>query len=194
MRSRLVEADVGAVGAQLIWPSGVVQHGGVVLGANFAATHAFNDRVEGDPGYADLLRVAHECSAVTAACLLTRRDDYIAVGGMDELQFPVAFNDVDYCLKLRARGKRIIFTPHARLWHLEFASRGKDATSDRKGRFERELANLRSKWGAVLADDPYYSPVLSRDDRPFSALAWPPGSLDPRRQQLQAPNIAPSGF
>ena len=69
MRSRLVEADVGAVGAQLIWPSGVVQHGGVVLGANFAATHAFNDRVEGDPGYADLLRVAHECSAVTAACL-----------------------------------------------------------------------------------------------------------------------------
>ena len=119
MLSRIAEDDVGAVGAQLVWPSGVVQHGGVVLGPNFAATHAFNDRIDGDIGYSDSLCVAHECSAVTAACLVTRRSDYLEVGGMDELAFPVNFNDVDYCLKLRALGKRIVFTPHAKLAHLE---------------------------------------------------------------------------
>ena len=125
MLSRIGEPDVGAVGALLLWPSGVVQHGGVVLGTNFAADHAFKDRMEGDPGYGDLLRVAHECSSVTAACLVTRRLDYLDVGGMDEVPFPVNFNDVDYCLKLRARGQRIVFTPHAKLLHLESASRGR---------------------------------------------------------------------
>ena len=105
LAGRLAEPDVGAVGALLAWPSGIVQHGGVVLGPHLAATHAFNDRMSDDPGYTDLLRVAHEGSAVTAACLLTRRADYLAVGGMDELRFPINFNDVDYCLKLRAAGK-----------------------------------------------------------------------------------------
>ena len=119
MLSRIGEPDVGAVGALLLWPSGVVQHGGVVLGTSFAADHAFKDRMDGDPGYGDLLRVAHECSSVTAACLVTRRQDYLDVGGMDEVRFPVNFNDVDYCLKLRARGQRIVFTPHAKLLHLE---------------------------------------------------------------------------
>ena len=119
LQSRIGEADVGAVGAMLAWPSGMVQHGGVVLGPNFAATHAFNDRTVDDPGYADLLRAAHEVSAVTAACMLTRRSDYLSVGGMDEMHFPVSFNDVDYCLKLRELGKRIVFTPHAKLTHLE---------------------------------------------------------------------------
>jgi O-antigen biosynthesis protein len=87
MLGRLTEEDVGAVGALLMWPSGVVQHGGVVLGPGFAATHAFNDRISGDVGYCDLLCVAHECSCVTAACLVTRRADYLAVGGMDELLY-----------------------------------------------------------------------------------------------------------
>ncbi len=125
MLGRLVEPDVGAVGALLVWPSGVVQHGGVVLGPSFAAHHAFNDRVDADPGYGDLLRVAHESSAVTAACMLTRRRDYLSVSGLDETRFAVAFNDVDYCLKLRATGKRVVFTPHAKLWHLEICQPGK---------------------------------------------------------------------
>ncbi len=86
MLSRMA-ADVGAVGALLLYPSGVVQHGGVVLGPHFAAAHAFNDRIAADPGYGDLLRVARQCSAVTAACLVTRRADYLAVGGMDEIDF-----------------------------------------------------------------------------------------------------------
>jgi len=194
MLGRLGEPDVGAVGALLVWPSGVVQHGGVVLGTSFAADHAFKDRMEGDPGYGDLLRVAHECSSVTAACLVTRRQDYLDVGGMDEIQFPVNFNDVDYCLKLRARGQRIVFTPHAKLMHLESASRGLDLALDRKGRLDRELRNLRSKWGSVLAADPYYSPLLSRDPIPYSALAWPPGPAEPRINLAPVAADVPSGF
>ena len=194
MLSRIGEPDVGAVGALLLWPSGVVQHGGVVLGTNFAADHAFKDRIEGDPGYGDLLRVAHECSSVTAACLVTRRLDYLGVGGMDEVRFPVNFNDVDYCLKLRARGQRIVFTPHAKLLHLKSASRGVDLAMDRKARLDRELRNLRSKWGSVLAADPYYSPLLSRDPIPYSALAWPPGSAEPRVNLAPVAAEVPPGF
>ena len=194
MLGRIDGRDVGAVGALLVWPSGVVQHGGVVLGTSFAADHAFNDRMDGDPGYGDLLRVAHECSSVTAACLVTRRQDYLDVGGMDDVRFPVNFNDVDYCLKLRARGQRIVFTPHAKLIHHESASRGRDLTSDRQARFDRELQNLRSKWASVLAADPYYSPLLSRDPIPYSALAWPPGPADPRVNLAPIAADVPSGF
>lgn len=159
-----------------------------------AAAHAFNDRMDGDAGYGDLLRAAHECSAVTAACLLTRRRDFIDLGGMDEFRFPVNFNDVDYCLKLRAAGKRIVFTPHAKLLHRESASRGKDKDTDRKARFERELHNLRARWADVLAADPFYNPVLSLDPIPFSALAWPLRSMEPRRCDLPIPLAMPPGF
>src|SRR5262249_40881791 len=147
---------------------------------SFAATHAFNDRVASDTGYGDLLSVAHECSAVTAACMLTWRRDYLAVGGMDEVRFPVNFNDVDYCLKLRANGRRIVFTPHGRRVHLASESRGTNIKADEKQRFERELQNLRTKWGGTLADDPYYNPMLSLDPVPFSALAWPIRPIGPR--------------
>jgi len=194
MLGRLAERDVGAVGALLLWPSGVVQHGGVVLGPGFAALHAFNDRMQGDPGYADLLRVAHEYSAVTAACLLIRRQDYLAVGGMDDLHFPVNFNDVDLCLKLRAAGKRIVFTPHARLLHQESASRGDDAAPDRAARFARELGALRARWGDVLANDPYYNPILSLDPVPFSALAWPTRDCSPRLPLAPVASEIPPGF
>jgi len=183
--SRLAEPDVGAVGARLTWPNGVVQHGGVVLGPNFDAAHAFNDRQIGDFGYTDLLGVAHECSAVTAACMLTRRKDYLAVGGMDEVVFSIAYNDVDYCLKLRAMGKRIVFTPHATLTHRESISRGRDRTKDTAGRFHRERDRFRAKWGTVVADDPYYNPVLSLDAYPYSALAWPPRD---RSARIQCPS------
>ena len=194
MLSRIAEDDVGAVGALLVWPSAVVQHGGIVLGPQFSAAHAFNDRIASDRGYSDLLCVAHECSAVTAACLVTKRRDFLETGGMDEVRFPVNFNDVDYCLKLRATGKRIVFTPHAKLVHVESASRGADVRPDQKERFERELQNLRAKWGATLAADPYYNPMLSRDPIPFSALAWPNGPMDPRINHLPVPIQIPPGI
>ncbi len=194
MLGRAVEPDVGAVGAMLLWPSGVVQHGGVVLGWGYAANHAFEDRMEGDPGYGDLLLAAHECSAVTAACLLTKRADYIAAGGMDVINFPINFNDIDYCLKLRAAGKRVVFTPHARLRHLTSASRGSNRASDRLPLFHREASALRARWLDTLMADPYYNPILSLDTIPFSALAWPPRAMAPRRQNPPIPGDVPPGI
>jgi len=194
MRSRLAEPEVGAVGAMLLWPSGMIQHGGVVIGPSFAACHIGNDRLANDAGYGDMLRVAREVSAVTAACLLTRRSDYLAVDGLDEVRFPVNFNDVDYCLKLRSLGRRVVWTPHARLYHHESASRGPDRVGPKAARFERELRNLRNKWGDALIEDPYYHPALSLDPVPFSALAWPPRRRAPR---LNVPSRAvklPPGF
>jgi GT2 family glycosyltransferase len=180
MLTRLGEPGVGAVGALLTWPGDVVQHGGVVLGMNFSVAHAFTDRFSDDPGFLDQLLVAHECSAVTAACLATRRNDYLAVGGMDESRFAVALNDVDYCLRLREAGKRIVLTPYAKLIHAESASRGSDHRADRRGRFEHELNLLRARWGERLNDDPAYNPQLSRDGVPYSGLAWQPGRRTPR--------------
>ena len=194
MLTRLAEPDVGAVGALLTWPGGVVQHGGIVLGMNFMAAHAFTDRFSDDPGFTDQLLVAHECSAVTAACLATRRSDYLGVGGMDEARFAVAFNDVDYCLRLREAGKRIVFTPHAKLVHAESASRGSDNRTDRRDRFEHELNLLRARWGDVLNDDPAYNPQLSRDGVPYGALAWPPGDRTPRYNRPPSANDLPLGF
>jgi hypothetical protein len=148
----------------------------------------------GDPGYLDLLHVAHECSAATAACLVTRRTDYLKVGGMDEVHFGVAFNDVDYCLKLREAGKRIVLTPHARLVHTESASRGRDDRPDKRDRFERELNMLRARWGECLLEDPSYNPQLSRDGVPYGALAWPPGRLAPRLNKSPQARHLPPGF
>ncbi|WP_439924302.1 glycosyltransferase family 2 protein [Nitrobacter sp. JJSN] len=194
MLTRLSEPDVGAVGALLTLPGGVIQHGGVVLGMNFSVAHAFTDRVSDDPGFLDQLLVAHECSAVTAACLVTRRSDYLAVGGMDEARFAVAFNDVDYCLRLREAGKRIVFTPHAKLVHAESVSRGSDTRADRRDRFEHELNLLRARWGEVLNDDPTYNPQLSRDGVPYGGLAWPPGRRAPRYNRPSVARDLPLGF
>ncbi|MGV6875755.1 glycosyltransferase family 2 protein [Pseudochelatococcus sp. B33] len=178
------DGDVGAVGAKLVWPSGTVQHGGVVLGPYFGALHAFNDCAADDPGYDGLLTVCHEVSAVTAACLLVRREDYLTVGGLDERLFPINFNDVDFCLKLRAAGKRNVWTPHASLLHRESASRGRDVGAERTARAARELRSLQLKWGEALIADPYYSPCLNLDAYPYSGLAWPPR---PRAARLNLP-------
>lgn len=181
------EDDVGAVGAKLVWPSGTVQHGGVVLGPYFGALHAFNDCAADDPAYDHLLAASREVSAVTAACLLVRRDDYLAVGGLDERLFPINFNDVDFCLKLRAAGKRNVWTPHASLLHRESASRGRDLGPERSARAARELRNLQLKWGEALTGDPYYSPSLNLDAYPYSGLAWPPRPRTPRLNRPPRP-------
>jgi GT2 family glycosyltransferase len=194
MLSRHLDETVGAVGAKLLWPSAVVQHAGVVLGVNFSVKHAFSDRIDGDPGYADLLGVARSCSAVTAACMTTSRAHFLSVGGFDEIRFPVNFNDVDYCLKLRSAGLRVVFTPHAKLIHRESVSRGRDDKADSAPRLSRELRALRSKWGRALLEDPYYSPILSLDDPPFAALAWSPRSCAPRTDEAAPPTELPPGM
>ena len=113
---------------------------------------------------------------------------------MDEVQFSIHFNDVDYCLKLRAQGKRVVFTPHAKVVHLESRSVWANRRVDTDRHFERELQNLRAKWGTVLAEDPYYSPVLSVDRIPFSGLAWPIRAMEPRANDPPLLSQAPPGF
>ena len=193
MLSRLAEPDVGAVGAKLTFPSGGVQHGGVVLGPNLAAAHAFDERQEGDPGYGELLRVAHEASAVTAACLLTPKRLFRFLGGFDAIRYPVLFNDVDYCLRLRASGRRVVLTPHVKLIHRAGSSRGRDRLFDGRHRHQRDLDHLRTAWAEVLADDPFYSPMLGLDS-PYAGLAWPPRSQAPRLSKIEGPRAAPAGF
>lgn len=172
--------DIGAVGAKLLWPNRQVQHGGVILGTNFGAVHSHNDRQEAEAGYGAELLLPREASAVTAACLLCRRETYLQVGGLDPVTFPIAFNDVDLCLKFRAAGLRNLWTPFARLLHRESASRGRDHARRDEVRLFKELNALRRKWGRTLMADPYYHPALNLDPTPFTGLALNPRPLTPR--------------
>jgi GT2 family glycosyltransferase len=175
MQSYLARPDVAAVGAKLLWPNGMLQHGGVVIGLNYAAGHAYDRYLASEAGYADGILTARECSALTAACLMVRRSDFIDVGGFDEQAFPVTFNDVDLCLKLRRAGKVLVWTPEAELLHHESASRQSDFESiAKRSRADKELAELRQRWGRELMADPYYNPNLNLDAYPFTALAMPP--------------------
>lgn len=193
MQSRMQGPLVGAVGALLLRKSGLIQHAGVLLGPYLGATHAFLDRVYGDSGYTDLLNVAHETSAVTGACLLTSRERFDEVAGLDEVNFAINFNDVDFCLKLRAAGYRIILTPRAVLLHHESASRGRELASGNAPNLEREMTRLQMRWREVLVDDPFYNPTLSLNGVPYSGLAWPPRNRMPRRPDIPPPVSLPRG-
>ncbi|MFC0351154.1 glycosyltransferase family 2 protein [Undibacterium danionis] len=184
--SHLLRPGVGAVGAKLLWPNGMVQHGGVLLGVGNVAAHFGNrlaDQDWGDHGRNQLLQ---QVSSVTAACLFLRKCDYLAVGGMDGDAFPVAFNDVDLCLKLRQLGKSIIWTPYAHLLHAESASRGHEDTPQKRARAEREINIFRQRWGACLLRDPAYHPSLNLDSHrhAFAGLALPPRDRSPRSAGL----------
>jgi len=174
MVTHLLRPGVGAVGAKLLWPNGMVQHAGVVLGLHGLVGHIGNNWYRDDPGYFDYNRITRSVSAVTGACLLCRRADYLAVGGLNETDFPVNFNDVDFCLKLRRLGKRIVWTPDATLLHAESASRGKDKQPDRRSRLAREKDRFMQKWRHWIIDDPYYNPNLNLENYSHAGLAIPP--------------------
>ena len=163
MMSHAIRSEVAAVGAKLLFPEGLIQHGGVVIGQHGIADNAQRAFAKDEAGYFDSLRVPQNVSAVTAACLICRRADYLAVGGMDAENLPISFNDVDFCLKLKAQGKKIIWTPQATLIHHESATRGDQTTPAHRRREKREAAFLKKKWDTQNFDDPYYSPNLSRD-------------------------------
>ncbi|WP_123068369.1 glycosyltransferase [Massilia aurea] len=174
--SQLLRPEVGAVGAKLLWPNGMVQHGGVLLGVGNVAGHFGNRLADADWGDHGRNQLVQQVSGCTAACLFLRRQDFIDLGGMDSDAFPVTFNDVDLCLKVRAAGKAIIWTPHAKLLHAESASRGHEDTTQKKARAQREVDKLRYKWGHILLIDPAYHPSLNLDpnSQAFGGLALPP--------------------
>jgi GT2 family glycosyltransferase len=182
MVAQLWQPGVGAVGAKLLWPNGMVQHGGVLLGMGNLAGHFGNRLADADWGDHGRNQLVQQLSAVTAACLLMRRADYLALGGMDARAFPVAFNDVDLCLRLRRAGMAVVWTPHARLLHAESASRGREDTPCKQHRAQREIALLRQRWGALLLSDPAYHPSLNLDAhcQAFGGLALPPRPRRPR--------------
>ena len=167
MVSFAVQPDVGAVGARLWYPDGTLQHGGVIVGICGGATHAHPRLARGDTGYFGRAVLQQELSAVTAACLVVRAEAYAAVSGFDE-RLEVAFNDVDFCLRLRQAGYRNVWTPFAELVHHESASRGVDDTRAKRARSARELALLRTRWGDTLLRDPFYNPNLSHSAADFS--------------------------
>lgn len=171
MVAHAMRPDVGAVGAKLLYADGTLQHGGVLLGVGGVAGHYCVGYDHRDPGSFGWLTLVRQVSAVTAACLAVRKEVYDAVGGLDEENLQVAFNDVDFCIRIGERGLRILWTPYAELYHLESVSRGSDLTGQNAERFAREVAYMKRRWGAVLRRDRFYNPNLN--------LVLANGDLDP---------------
>ena len=165
------QPDIGCVGAQLWYPNNTLQHGGVVLGIGGVASHAHKGIPRGNFGYFGRASAHQMFSAVTAACLMIRKSTYQAVDGFDET-LKVAYNDVDFCLKVRAQGLRNLYNPFASFIHHESASRGSDQEGSNQQRLAAEAAIMKQRWGALIADDPAYSPNLTLLGDDFS-MAWP---------------------
>ena len=168
MATQALRDDVGAVGAQLLYPDGRIQHAGVVIGVGNAAGHAHRFIRPSDHGYFRRHAMPQFTAAVTAACLVVQRDRFLAVGGLDEQNFAVAFNDVDLCLKLSERGWQSLYEPRAALIHHESVSRGNDLDPVGAARFAGELAALQRIWKTDEIVDPFHHPNLSRSSEQFA--------------------------
>jgi GT2 family glycosyltransferase len=164
--------EVGCVGCKLLYPDGHIQHAGICLGIGGVAGHGHRHALENSLGYMHRLRMLQNVSAVTAACLLIRKEVFFQVGGLDDKELTVAYNDVDLCLKVMAAGYRNLCTPFAELIHHESISRGGDYVPAKARRFFRESNVVRRRWGAALFADPYYSPHLTCDGEDFSVRDW----------------------
>lgn len=162
MVSVIQREDVGIVGNLLYYPDDIVQHAGVILGYSGIAGHAFIGQARGERGYFSRIVCMQDYSAVTAACMLVKANLFHEVKGFDE-KFKVAFNDVDFCLKVREKEKLVIYDPYIEAYHYESKSRGSDEKPKNKQRFEQEKQLLRLKWAKYIVDgDPYYNVNLSR--------------------------------
>ena len=179
MVSLACQPGIGAVGARLWYPDGTLQHGGVVLGIGGVAGHAHKRLAHDRRGYFERAALVQSFSAVTAACLVVKKKHYLAVGGLNAQDLAVAFNDVDFCLRLRESGLRNVWTPYAELFHHESATRGDDIQPEKQARFAAEVQYMLRRWGDSLNHDPAYSPNLTLVHEDFS-LAWPPLSVETR--------------
>jgi glycosyltransferase involved in cell wall biosynthesis/LmbE family N-acetylglucosaminyl deacetylase len=173
MISLAIQPGVGAVGARLWYPNDTLQHGGVISGLGGLAGHSHKHLPKEHPGYFYRAQLIQTLSAVTAACLVIKKSIYQEVRGLDGVNLKVAFNDVDFCLRVREAGYRNIWTPYAELYHHESATRGYEDTPEKQLRFQEEVLYMQKRWGDILLNDPAYSPNLTLDREDFS-FAWPP--------------------
>jgi GT2 family glycosyltransferase len=169
----LSDPAIAVVGPKLLYPDGTLQHAGVVIGLGGVAGHRYVGRQGNETGRFGRLALAQDVSCVTGACLLIRRSVYLEVGGLDAENLPVAFNDVDLCLRVQRAGYRIIWTPFAVLIHHESKSRGSDLHGLKLARFQREIGYMQSTWKNRLQADPFHNPNLSLQTSD-PALAFPP--------------------
>lgn len=169
--------EIGAVGARLLYADGSIQHAGVILGVNGSSCHEAIGEPVANGGYLGRSHLQRRVSAVTGACLATRRDVFDRVQRFDEATFGVTCNDIDYCLKVQAAGFGVVYTPFSTLHHFESASRGYDSTRRPDGGVDAELAALRARWPAALRNDPFYNPHFSRAAPPFTYLTPLEGRL-----------------
>jgi GT2 family glycosyltransferase len=178
MVAQAIRPQVGAVGAKLYYADGTLQHAGVVTGLGGVAGHSHKHLFRDASGYFWRVHLPQNLSAVTGACLSIRREVYLQIGGLDEENLRVAFNDVDFCLRLEEAGYRNVWTPYAELFHHESKSRGIEDTPEKQARFKSEIDYMKARWGSRLLEDPHYSPNLTLDAENF-ALAWPPRARRP---------------
>jgi len=169
-----MQPGVGAVGAALWYPNERLQHGGVALAGDAVAGHLHHLLGREEAGYFGRALLAQQVSAVTGACLVVRKALFEQVGGLDADNLGVAYNDVDFCLKLNMEGYRNVFVPYAKLYHHESASRGADRTGARAARLDREAAWMRQRWGVRLVSDPAYNPNLEIEGGQFFRLSESP--------------------
>ena len=174
MVSHAARPEIGCVGAKLLYPNDKIQHAGVILGLGGLAGHAFKGFPSTHHGYKHRLNLVQNYSAVTAACLMVKRNLFEMVGGFNEKELKVAFNDVDLCLKIKEKGYRNLWTPFAQLYHYESASRGDDFSPKKKKRFKTEANYIKKKWEKIISHDPAYNSNLNIDREDFS-LGQPRG-------------------
>ena len=171
MVSHACRPDIGCVGAKLYYSNGLIQHGGVIIGIGQVAGHAHKYFPRESPGYVDRLQYAQQMTAVTAACLAVRREVYNKVGGLNEKDLTIAFNDVDFCLRVHARGYRNIFTPYAELYHHESISRGQEDSPEKQERFRKEINYMLNQYDIQnieeLPSDLFYNPNLTKTHENF---------------------------
>jgi len=173
MLGQLQQPNVGVVGTKLLFDNGKVQHAGDAVGPGGCADHFHSGLDADEPGYMGRAILAQDLSAVTAACLLTTRKVFEGLNGLDESNLPVAFNDVDYCLRVRSEGFRVVFTPYVSLYHYESISRGKDDNPEKMARAKKEADYMRNRWPNVIADDPFYNPNLNYSRPDFELSRFP---------------------
>lgn len=178
MVSHAIRAGIGAVGAKLAYGDGSMQHCGIIVGLGGVAGHSHKHLRGDSSGYFHRVTLIQNVSAVTGACLAVRRELYWSVGGLDEVHLPIAFNDVDFCLRLREAGYRNLWTPFAEMFHHESSTRGPEDDIAKQARFLSEIRYMARRWGMRLLEDPHYSPSLTLDAENF-APAWPPRTRCP---------------